>query len=222
MHDDSTKAERFAFLTMALVSEGVLLLIAVAAGWLLGHPATANLKFSVEAIGRGLIATIPLLLLMAFIDRSRIVRLVQFRELIQRLLGKPLAACGWIDLVVVALSAGVCEEFLFRGVLEPWLCSWGSIYGIVVCNLLFGLCHSITPTYFVFATVMGVYLSMTLRWSDEPNLIIPICCHAFYDFVAFVIVRRTHLGKRLRNPSNEDNSDSAENSVICPDFPLDQ
>jgi membrane protease YdiL (CAAX protease family) len=55
----------------------------------------------------------------------------------------------------------------------------------------------VTPTYGLLAGILGCYLSLTLRLSNEPNLIVPIISHALYDFVAFIAVasdwRRDHL-----------------------------
>src|SRR5262249_23786696 len=128
---------------------------------------------------------------LIFTYYSRIPQLVQLRELSDRLIGPSLAACRWYELCAVALLAGVSEEFVFRGTVEPWLSGWGTVASIIGCNLLFGLCHAVTPTYFLFATLVGCYLSLTLRWTAEPNLVVPIICHALYDLVAFVVIVRS-------------------------------
>ena len=43
----------------------------------------------------------------------------RIRELLIELLGRPMALCRWYDLLVLAVLAGVCEEVLFRGVIQP-------------------------------------------------------------------------------------------------------
>jgi membrane protease YdiL (CAAX protease family) len=192
MIDDAHTIQRGDLLKMAFWSEGAILAAAFAAGWFLDHLPTQILKLTFAGIGMGVIATIPLLVLLALVYQSRLGTLVQFRELVQKLLGKPLAACGWIDLCLIALSAGVAEEFLFRGVLEPCLSHWGALFGLITCNLLFGLCHAVNLTYFVYSALVGAYLSLTLKLCGEPNLLVPVSCHALYDLVAFGIIRRLH------------------------------
>ena len=118
--------------------------------------------------------------------------------------------------------AGICEEFLFRGVVQPWLSAWGPLFGLVVCNLLFGLCHAITPTYFLFATLMGVYLSMTLWCTTEPNLFVPVCCHSLYDLVAFVVVRNSYRAYQKQLLPKDDCSPIPEDAPIDPFFPVSQ
>ena len=123
---------------------------------------------------------------------------MRIRRFLREALGGPLSACGWLDLCGLALLAGVSEEIVFRGVLEPWLSGWGPVVGFVVCNFLFGICHAVTPTYAVLAALMGAYLSTTLWWTKEPNLIVPIFCHALYDLVAFAVVRDSYRRREAR------------------------
>ena len=178
---------------MAILFQGSLLLIAVVVSWCFGQPVWTRCRLNFEGIGWGIIATIPMLAFLAVTYQSRASGLVQIRDLLRELLGRQLAACSWLDLCALALLAGVSEEFLFRGVLEPWLSGWGPLFGLVGCNILFSACHAVTPTYAVLAGLMGIYLSMTLRCTNEPNLIVPICCHSLYDLVAFAVVRKSYL-----------------------------
>ena len=89
MLGDPLTTSRAELLKMAFWSEGAILVVAVVLGWLLGHLPTQDLKLNIEGVGLGVIATIPLLVLLALLYRSRWETLVQFRELVQKLLGKP-------------------------------------------------------------------------------------------------------------------------------------
>jgi hypothetical protein len=211
-------AERRQFLRLAFTIEGGLLMLAFLVAWLLGQAPWIKVRLAFDSVALGMAATIPLLMFLAFTYFTRIPGLVRFRELTRELLHKPLVVCGWLDLCAVALSAGVAEEFMFRGVLEPWLSPLGTVFSILVCNLIFGLCHALTVTYFVFATVVGIYLSLTMKWTVEPNLVIPICCHALYDFAAFIAIRNS-FGKRDERVSpNDDPTSEPEiaSDQLCP------
>lgn len=219
MDERRNRAERTHFLILALMFEGGLLVVAVVLGALVGHLPWTNLNLSFESLGMGTIATLPLLGFLTFTYYTRFPALVRLRELTDSLVGTPLRACGWLDLCWIAILAGVSEEFLFRGVLQPWLATWGQLAAIIVCNLAFGLCHAITPTYFVFATIVGIYLSLTLRLTPEPNLAVPICCHALYDFVAFIVIRSARDKSDLQTSPNAAESLLLHDSANPPNYP---
>ncbi len=94
------------------------------------------------------------------------------------------------------LVAGIGEEFLFRGAIQPlferWTAStgWGWLAGLILSNVIFGLLHCITPTYAVLAGLMGVYFGLLLDATGAPNLLAPILAHGLYDYLAFLVVIR--------------------------------
>jgi membrane protease YdiL (CAAX protease family) len=202
VNDDPPQIERVDFLRLAFLFEGGLLAASILLGWLVGIPVWLNCRPTLTAIVYGLVLIIPMLAFLTFANLTRLQKFVEIRNLLREVLGKPLAACRFLDLCALALLAGVSEEFLFRGVLEPWLNHWGAGTALIVTNILFGLCHSVTPTYFVLAALMGAYLSSTLWWTAEPNLLIPIFCHSLYDLVAFVVVRQSFL-RELERTSHQ-------------------
>ncbi len=222
MPDDANHADRVRFLTVAILFQGSLLLFALLAGWLLGQPIWNKLAVSTESIGLGVIATLPMFLFLVLVYQSSAPQLVQIRQLLREILGRPLAVCHWPDLCGLALLAGVSEEFLFRGMLEPWLSGFSPLIGLIVSNLLFGFCHAVTPTYAVLASLMGLYLSSTLWWTTEPNLLIPIICHALYDLVAFAVVRRSYSPDDPAFRRNEPETPSAEHTPSQPIPPANQ
>jgi membrane protease YdiL (CAAX protease family) len=93
------------------------------------------------------------------------------------------------ELLLVSLLAGVGEELLFRGVLQPALAgSLGPWWALIAASLMFGLVHFLSVSYAVFATLMGVWLGVL--WIASGNLLVPIVAHAAYDFLTLVYVRR--------------------------------
>jgi membrane protease YdiL (CAAX protease family) len=115
-----------------------------------------------------------------------VARLVQVAE--QRI--APLFRGGGpVALALVALFAGLGEETLFRGVIQPALAMhlpvWAALAGTAA---LFGIAHWITPTYALLAGIVGAYLGGLLLVSG--NLLVPIVAHALYDLVALTLLVR--------------------------------
>lgn len=182
---------RRGFLNLAAAFEGGTLLLGLALGWFSGTFTPQSLRLDAVDLAWGLAAVIPMLGLLTLA--------ADLRRQVVELLGASLAACRWYDLAALALLAGLSEELLFRGVLEPWIGRWDPWVGLVAANVLFGLAHAITPTYFLFAALVGVYFSLLcrgwpdLRWGwEEANLLRPVVAHAVYDWIAFQLVVRDH------------------------------
>mmetsp|Transcript_15275 Transcript_15275/g.23790 ORF Transcript_15275/g.23790 Transcript_15275/m.23790 type:complete len:192 (-) Transcript_15275:579-1154(-) len=89
-----------------------------------------------------------------------------------------------LQLVAFAMSAGIGEELLFRGVIQQKAETLiGLIPGITATALLFGACHNLTPTYFLLSSLGSCIFSFVFTTSGY-NLLEPILAHAFYDYVA--------------------------------------
>ncbi|MCR9202149.1 MAG: CPBP family intramembrane metalloprotease [Planctomycetaceae bacterium] len=177
------------FLIGAGIFEGGMLLVAFALGWLVSVHPTQELLWTWQGAWMGVVATGPLLLFLAagFLSRSGGLR--QIREFLQEVLGPMLHGCRLIDILFLALLAGVCEEVLFRGLVYQWARDINPTFAIMLTNILFGLAHAITPMYAWLAGIMGLYLTALMTLPPEPNLLIPIVAHTLYDFIAFLIVR---------------------------------
>jgi hypothetical protein len=94
-----------------------------------------------------------------------------------------------VALALVALFAGLGEETLFRGVIQPALAMHLPMWGaLAAAATLFGLAHWITPTYALLAGIVGAYLGGLLLVSG--NLLVPIVAHALYDLVALTLLVR--------------------------------
>lgn len=201
MSDQSPEPEQLTlsqFLVGAAVFEGGLLLIAFALGWLVGVHPTAELTWSLKDFGHGLLATLPMLLLLAACWISRSKGLKQIRGFLRDVLGPFLDRCRLIDILFLALLAGVCEEVLFRGLVYQFIRPFNPTLAIIVTSLLFAAAHAITPLYAFLAGFMGLYLTALMTVDPSPNLLIPITAHTAYDFIGFLLVtwdyRRNNRG----------------------------
>jgi membrane protease YdiL (CAAX protease family) len=104
-----------------------------------------------------------------------------------------------LQLAAISLAAGFGEELLFRGVLQSSLSDrlgppWGIWAGLLFASVIFGMCHWLTFTYALLATLIGVYLGTLLLVTE--NLLAPIVSHALYDFVALIYMVRWDSNKR--------------------------
>lgn len=189
------------FLTGAAIFEGMLLLVAFLIGALLGVSPTAQLSWSTDDFLLGLLATCPMLLLLAACFLSRSQGIVSIRLFLRDTLGPFLHQCRFIDLLFLALLAGVCEEVLFRGFLYFWIRDWNPMLAVVICNVCFGMAHAITPLYALLAGFLGLYLTALVAVDSSPNLLIPMTAHTAYDLIGFLIVVRDFRASR-RQPAD--------------------
>jgi uncharacterized protein len=181
------------FFKSACLFEAALILVAIVLGWISGINPFADLHYSEIAILYGILGTIPLFLLFLLLEQLTSESVVTIRRFLMETLGPALHRHHWTDLFVLAAIAGISEEVLFRGVIQPWMeSSWGIIAGLIGSNILFGMVHAITPLYFILATVVGIYLGLALDIGGERNLLTPIIIHALYDFLAFLALMRSY------------------------------
>jgi membrane protease YdiL (CAAX protease family) len=82
----------------------------------------------------------------------------------------------WIMAPLIGLTAGIGEELLFRGVLQPR-------YGIVLSSLLFTALHSQYGLSFVLAGLFGlsIVLGLVAKHFGTTHAIV---AHAIYNMVA--------------------------------------
>ncbi len=187
------------FFRTACLFEASLVAVAVVLGWLAGIDPFAGFHFSPTAIWVGIIGTLPLFLLFLVLQSINTDSVVNIRRMLLETLAPGLVRCDWGHLFVLSAIAGVSEEVLFRGVLQPWLeASWGAYAGLIASNIVFGLVHAITPLYTVLAALVGVYLGLALDYSGERNLWIPVIIHGLYDFLAFLVIMREYKAMLAR------------------------
>lgn len=175
------------FLWIATAFEGGLVLIAYALGYWVSIDPLAALRLDVTAAFWGVLGS--LLLFGLFIVSERMEAARRIREFLIDKMGGLLADCSSLELLYLGFLAGITEEILFRGVLQPWLeQDWGWAGGLVFSNLIFALVHWITPSYALLAGLCGLFLGLMLDIGPERNLLAPILTHAIYDFLAFKVV----------------------------------
>lgn len=188
------------FFKKACSFEAALILVAVVLGWIANINPFAYLHFSESAIAYGVVGTMPLFLLFLTMEQIQTESTIKIKDVLFETLGPGLYRYHWTDLLVLASIAGLSEELLFRGVIQPWIeSSWGMTAGLVASNIIFGLAHAVTPLYAVLATLVGIYLSLSMDYGGDKNLLLPIVIHGFYDFLAFVMLMRAYRASRLTN-----------------------
>jgi len=187
----SREIGRQSFLRLALGGEAGLLLLAWGLSrWLQVTP-FSSLHPDLDGLIWGLTGTLPLLLALLWILRSRLGPVRRLVGLVLEQLGPMLAGQPLTGLAALAAVAGISEEVLFRGVIQPGLTRWlPAGTALLVTSLLFGLVHFASRTYVIFAALMGLYLGALFQLVG--NLFPPIVAHATYDFVALVWVARRH------------------------------
>lgn len=203
------------FIVVAGVFEGSLALVAVALGWALGLPPMEHVSWTATAVGWGTLAAGPLLLLFGVTLRLPLAPLRRILRLLDDFIVPLFRPHSLLAIGIVCLLAGLGEEMLFRGVVQPAIAAisdqwWGDVVGLAVASLLFGLAHAITPTYVILATLIGAY--MGALWLISENLVVPIVAHAVYDFVAVVYLAKFRAGTSRRNEASSDGTAEDEPS----------
>jgi membrane protease YdiL (CAAX protease family) len=180
---------RAGIVVFAVLFEGSLAPLALAAGWLLGHPPLSGFAWDARDAAVGAAAALPLLGLLALGLRWPVGPLARIKRFFDEEVKPVLGSRPWPDLALISVAAGVGEEMLFRGVLQGALVrSLGPGAGLAAASLLFGLLHPITPAYAVIAALMGAYLGAV--WLLNGNLLAVMVTHALYDFLALLVLLR--------------------------------
>lgn len=179
------------FIKLAFWFEGSLIILAYILGWVADINPVGELNFTVKAVALGLAGTIPLFGLFLLFHAYPRGSLRAIKQVLHDVLGPSLSTCSFLQLFFLAALAGISEEMLFRGVIQPWLESvWGMTAGLLISNLFFGLVHYISLTYAIVAGLIGIYLGFFMDIGGERNLLTPILIHGLYDFLGFLVVVR--------------------------------
>lgn len=174
------------------------MLVALGLGRLLGVPALGGLRLDPADLAAGLAATLPLLAALGWCLRTRWQPIAELMRVVEERVAPLFRGAGIGGLALLALLAGVAEEALFRGVLQPWLSGrlpqWAAL---VLTSGVFGVLHWITATYALLAGLAGAWFGLLLLLTG--NLLPPIVAHAAYDLVALVVLSRSkpHPGEAV-------------------------
>ena len=100
---------------------------------------------------------------------------------------------------LIALSAGVGEEMLFRGVIQSSLAAWVGVQaGLILASILFGLLHPISIPYVFVTMLVGFYLGGAFELTG--NLLTVMVTHALYDLALMAYLLRYHYRGGPINP----------------------
>jgi membrane protease YdiL (CAAX protease family) len=176
-------------LVFALATQGLLIVIAAGASRVMrlspvwGRPMR---DFAIGLVAAALLAAANYWLLARAPD-SWIVKGI--RAVYDEMLIPLFARLDRLGIVVIGAAAGLGEEWLFRGVLQPVLGFW-------LTSLLFGLAHvggiRMLP-FGVWATGMGLVMGGLAVATG--GLIAPIVAHGVYDMLALEYIRRGERGE---------------------------
>lgn len=186
---DEPNLGRRQLMSLAVLFEGGMIVLALLLGWLTDIPILGAMKWNLADLGLGIAVCVPMLLLFAACIRWPIGSLRSIREFTDEVIRPMFRTCSVFDLAVICVLAGFGEEALFRGLLQPLLERYCEPWlAIAVASLAFGIMHPITPTYAALATGVGIYLGVIFKWNE--NLAVVMLAHGLYDFVALLYLTR--------------------------------
>lgn len=124
----------------------------------------------------------------------------KMKTILQELLIPELQLIPVWGLGLMAIAAGVGEECFFRACIQTWLVetahsslkcyvseNFATFIGVFTCSILFGAAHSITMSYFLFASIAGGLFGLEYLECGLPAVALT---HGLYDFVAFIALTR--------------------------------
>jgi uncharacterized protein len=193
----ATHPPRLSIFQLVLLFEGGLAVAACVAGLFMDVPPWQRIVWKWNQVGVGIAAAVPMILGLLAIRRVHTGPLARLNEVVDQLLVPLFIRCNMVQLAVVGAVAGIGEEFLFRGVMQPLVGDFlGNIAGIAITSVIFGLLHAVTRTYAVLAFLVSVYLGWLAIATND--LLAPILTHAIYDFFALVYLTHRAREKLLR------------------------
>ncbi len=183
---ETRRSSRGALLRLALAGEALLVLVALA--WT--RYRDLPLAMGTGSVFRDTAAGVLAAAAFAVVNHWLLCRAPPFRAVrairrVYRDLLKPsFAGVGVREVVVIAVAAGVGEELLFRGALQPEI-------GLIPASLVFGALHTGgrgTLAFGCWVALMGAALGWLAAATG--GLLAPIVAHALYDAAALVYIRR--------------------------------
>ena len=126
IENEDDQPGRDVIIMFAVFFEGGLAPLSLFLGWWLGHNPLAQFAWSETDALWGVLAAVPLVLLFLLTLRWPVGPLRQIKTFCEEEFIPLLAGSTWSDMALIALSAGVGEEMLFRGVLQSFA---GSLAG---------------------------------------------------------------------------------------------
>ena len=181
----------------AVAIEGGLAVLAIVIGYLCGFSPAKTFSWSFQAVVLGFVATIPMLVVFVFLDRSTFLPFQKIQILVRSFIRTFFGKCSKAQIFLICILAGIGEELFFRGLLQAGIAHWlggsfGLICGIVISTLLFGMLHLITLAYGVITVLFSFYFAALFLYSD--NILVPMITHALYDYCVVRFIMRQGIG----------------------------
>jgi membrane protease YdiL (CAAX protease family) len=193
-------AHGVSILTVAIISEVALIILAYAIAWLCGVEITW--ETSIRSLLVGVLAAAPLLIanhmLWRWTERNPNSVYARFsREIIVPLCERVTPT----QALLIGIFSGIGEEVLFRGALTLVLIRWGGLeLACLVSSIAFAWVHFIGNTkryggMIPLYTAVGCVL--WLVWFLTESLAAAAATHATYNFLAITWIRHLTLSKKL-------------------------
>ncbi|MCO6046916.1 CPBP family intramembrane metalloprotease [Aeoliella sp. ICT_H6.2] len=193
-------AQKSSFLGLAIAFELTLAVVGWLVAWLGGVPLASLMRPREDlaaALGWGAAATLPLLVMLVATLLCQWRPIAWLRRLVGRFVRLVFGQARWWQFAAVSIAAGVGEEVLFRGAIQPVAIAYaghlfdptiGMVLGLVIASLLFGMVHAASWSYFWLATLVGLYFGSLSLWREE--ILSAMIAHAAYDFLALTAISR--------------------------------
>ncbi|MEE8304410.1 MAG: CPBP family intramembrane glutamic endopeptidase, partial [Candidatus Tectomicrobia bacterium] len=148
----------------------------------------------------GLLAALLPILLIPLLESSvgrRLHGLRVIRDNVESLLAPLLGHLRGPEMLALSVLAGFSEEVFFRGVLQQEI-------GLLPSSLVFGLLHTVSLPYMLWAALVGLYLGWVLQLTQ--SLWVPIAAHSVIDlvglcYIRFVVVPRCAVSRSVQGSS---------------------
>ncbi|WOX05403.1 CPBP family intramembrane glutamic endopeptidase [Microbulbifer pacificus] len=198
---DKAEVSTRQILTAALAVQAVALAIAVAGFHFTGIAASWGVDAVFMAIALGVAGALASYWIGRAITRSNTSAGNTLRNHCEKL-HRVFCHLNWWQIGVLAVTAGVCEELLFRGFLQPWIASFSTpLVGLLVASVVFGLLHYASSIYFLITAVMGLILG-AVYWLSE-SLLTVIVWHGVYDLIALGVLVKFPRVLGLNGPAGK-------------------
>ncbi len=149
------------------------------------------------ALRWGTIAAIPLIVYLGVFHFWQPRFFEPMRQFVVEAMYPVFRESSLLDLLLLSLMAGFCEEMLFRWSIQGGLTSLlepragmeiAQIIGLGVASILFGLCHWVNAAYGLTTLAVGLFLGLTMIWTG--TFLVPAVAHALFDFVALIYIAK--------------------------------
>lgn len=171
-----------------LISNGIIFVIAILLFKFLSLPRKNFVLFSSQTFASGIIQIVlfSILLVIVVLIFTAVIPKAKLDDEINDIIIKYLS---YPELAAVFLLGSICEELLFRAVIQPYL-------GIILTSLIFTLAHYryfAKPYLMLQVLIMGVALGYAYKISGVFWVIVSI--HFLVNFINVILEKTGLLGR---------------------------